>query len=57
MPTGAYWRCKEKHRHRQRLAASHLRLPKMRELIPKRDLAKLEQQFGRARAGQQLGLL
>lgn len=37
------WRCKNNARHRQRIARTHVRLPKMRQLIPKRQLKKFEQ--------------
>jgi hypothetical protein len=40
------WRCRDNPRHRQRIARTHLRLPKMRELVPKRELKKLEEMFG-----------
>ncbi len=40
------WRCTENRRHRQRVARTHLRLPKMQALIPKRELAELKRQFG-----------
>ena len=39
------WRCTAKPQHRQKIARTHLRLPKMRELIPKRELKKLERYF------------
>lgn len=55
MPSGHYWRCSVDHHHRQRLIASHLRLPRMRELFRPRELARLERALG-ARS-QQLGLL
>ena len=37
------WRCTNNARHRQRIARTHVRLPKMRQLIPKRQLKKFEQ--------------
>jgi hypothetical protein len=40
-----FWRCTDNHRHRQPLAGTHLRLPKMREVIPKAELKKLERRF------------
>jgi AAA domain len=40
-----FWRCTENHRHRQPIAGTHLRLPKMREIIPKTELRKLERRF------------
>jgi hypothetical protein len=36
------WRCRNNPRHRQRIARRHLRLPKMRELVPVRELKRLE---------------
>ncbi len=55
LPSGHYWRCTVDHRHRQRVIASHLRLPRMREMFRPRELARLERAIG-ARA-QQLDLL
>jgi len=40
------WRCVENRRHHQPMARTHLRLPKMRTIIPKRELGKLDKQFG-----------
>lgn len=40
------WRCAVNVRHRTRIGRSHLRLPKMRALIPKRELVKLDKTFG-----------
>jgi hypothetical protein len=40
------WRCKANRHHHQRLAKSHLRLPKMRARIAKAELRKLDKQFG-----------
>jgi hypothetical protein len=40
-----FWRCTVEHRHRQPLARAHLRLPKMREIIPKAELKKLDRRF------------
>lgn len=40
-----FWRCTVKHAHRQPLARAHLRLPKMREIIPKAELKKLDRRF------------
>jgi hypothetical protein len=45
MPSGPHWRCTVNPRHRQRVIASHLRLPRMPELVPRRELARLERQF------------
>jgi hypothetical protein len=39
------WRCLENRRHHQKIARTHLRLPKMREVIPKRELQKLDEYF------------
>ncbi|HEX8861911.1 MAG TPA: AAA domain-containing protein [Actinomycetes bacterium] len=41
-----FWRCTDNHHHRQPLARSHLRLPRMRELIPAHELRTLDRQFG-----------
>lgn len=35
------WRCVENRRHRQRISKSHLRLPKMRQLIPEHELERV----------------
>lgn len=40
-----FWRCTRNHHHRQPLARSHLRLPKMRELIPAGELRTLDSSF------------
>jgi hypothetical protein len=40
------WRCRKNKRHRQPVARTHLKLPKMRKLIPKRALTKLERDGG-----------
>ena len=40
------WRCVENLRHRRRVRAPHLRLPKMRALVPTGELRKLDRQFG-----------
>jgi len=45
------WRCRDNPRHRQRIARTHLRLPKMRALVPKRDLKKLDAMFATSRGG------
>jgi hypothetical protein len=58
MPTGPHWRCTANNRHRQRVIASHLRLPAMRQLIPRRDLARVKRELAaNGRAGEQLGLV
>ena len=41
-----HWRCLENRHHRQPIARTHLKLRKMRELIPKRELRKLDRAFG-----------
>ena len=43
------WRCTDNRRHRQRVALTHLQLPKMQALIPERELAELQRQFGISR--------
>lgn len=40
------WRCIENRHHHQRVARTHLRLPKMRTIIPKRKLGELDRLFG-----------
>lgn len=40
-----FWGCTDNHRHRQRVARTHLRLPTMREVIPKAELKRLERRF------------
>ncbi|MDD5529325.1 MAG: AAA domain-containing protein, partial [bacterium] len=40
-----HWRCIKDRKHRQKIARTHLRLPKMRALIPKHDLSKLDKLF------------
>jgi hypothetical protein len=40
------WRCKANRHHHMKIASAHLRLPKMRALIPARELKKLEKAFG-----------
>ena len=58
-----HWRCDANPRHRSRIGRSHLRLPKMRVLVPARELKKLDRQFGLDGSGKppkvnaQLGLL
>ena len=54
MPSGPHWRCTANNRHRQRVIRSHLRLPRMRELIPRRELAQIERDLGGG--GEQLRL-
>ncbi len=39
------WRCLENRRHHQKMARTHLRLPKMRAIIPKRYLKILDKNF------------
>jgi hypothetical protein len=40
------WRCTANARHRQNIARTHLRLPAMRRLVPKRALRQLDREFG-----------
>ncbi|MGB2806780.1 MAG: AAA domain-containing protein [Sedimentisphaerales bacterium] len=40
------WRCIENRHHHQKIARTHLFLPKMRAIISKRKLRKLDKQFG-----------
>jgi len=40
------WRCVANRHHHQKVRPAHLRLPKMRALIPPRELQKLDKQFG-----------
>jgi hypothetical protein len=40
------WRCVRERRHHRKIMPSHLRLPKMRELVPGRELRRLDRQFG-----------
>ena len=46
MPSGPHWRCIDNKRHRQKVVRNHLRLPKMREIVPKPELKKLDRKFG-----------
>jgi superfamily I DNA and/or RNA helicase len=39
------WRCVANKKHRQPLIGAHLKLPKMRAIIPKKELKKLEKLF------------
>ena len=41
----AVWRCKRDKRHWRKLAKTHIHLPKMRELIPRKKLKELEKLF------------
>jgi hypothetical protein len=41
-----HWRCDDNARHRQPMVRTHLRLPTVRSMIPKRQLAKLDRLFG-----------
>lgn len=50
------WRCRENPRHHQKLARTHLRLPKMRELIPKNILRELDKKFDTAASKSQAKL-
>lgn len=40
-----HWRCESNPRHRMKVARSHIRLPKMRALIPPKDLKQLDTTF------------
>lgn len=40
------WRCIENRHHHKKLARTHLRLPKMRSIVPKRKLWELDKHFG-----------
>jgi len=40
------WRCVENPRHRQWIARTHLRLPKMQAIVPRRDLTRMMKQWG-----------
>ncbi len=57
MPSGPHWRCTVNNRHRQRVIASHLRLPRMRELIPRHDLIRVERELALPLPGGRLGLV
>jgi len=39
------WRCTKNRRHHQQMVKTHLRLPKMRAIIPKLQLRKLDKNF------------
>jgi hypothetical protein len=41
-----HWRCLSNRKHRQRIFRYHLLLPNMRAIVPKRELRKLDKQFG-----------
>jgi hypothetical protein len=41
-----HWRCETNRRHRMRIARSHIRLPKMRAIIPPKELRELDSRFG-----------
>jgi hypothetical protein len=45
MNSGPHWRCTANNRHRQRVIRPHLRLPRMRELIPRDELAEVEREL------------
>jgi hypothetical protein len=40
------WRCIENRHHHQKVARTHLQLPKMRAIVPKRKLRELDKHFG-----------
>ncbi len=57
MPTGPHWRCTVNNRHRQRvITLPSLRLPRMRELIPRRDIARVESELAAGGRDEQLRL-
>jgi len=41
-----HWRCVENRMHRQKVVKTHLMLPEMKKIIPKRELNKLLKLFG-----------
>lgn len=41
-----HWRCEANPRHRMKIARSHVRLPKMRAIIPAKELRALDRRFG-----------
>jgi hypothetical protein len=41
-----HWRCIGNRKHRQPIARTHLLLPEMRKIIPKKELKKLDEMFG-----------
>ena len=41
-----HWRCVENKRHRQPIAKTHLRLPDMLKIIPKKEVTKVYKYFG-----------
>jgi superfamily I DNA and/or RNA helicase len=45
------WRCTLNKKHHQGIAGTHLRLPKMRAIIPSRELKKLERRFNGEASG------
>jgi hypothetical protein len=46
MPSGPHWLCTANKRHRQRVIRNHLKLPKMRAIVGRRELRKLDRRFG-----------
>ncbi len=40
------WRCTSNRHHHQEIVGTHLRLPAMREIIPRAELRKLDRDFG-----------
>ena len=42
----AAWRCLRNRRHHQKVARTHLLLPKMRAIVPRQELRKLDKRFG-----------
>lgn len=45
-----HWRCVVNRQHRQRVARTHLRLPKMRSLVPNPELRRLDKLYGMGRS-------
>jgi hypothetical protein len=41
-----HWRCTDNKKHRLRVARTHLKLPKMRAIIPKAELKRLDRMHG-----------
>lgn len=41
-----HWRCEENPKHRTKVHRNHLKLPKMKALVPKRELRRLEKLYG-----------
>jgi len=50
------WRCVENKRHHQIVVKGHLKLPKMRTIIPTDEISKLEDYLGFVHSRKQLGM-